>query len=176
VLDFGLRRATVTEVARRAGLSRITVYRRYRDGGELLRAVMIREFAALLAEAERAVAGLPEGRELAVATVLATVARLSAHPLFVRLLELEPETLLPYLIGPPGRFQTLAREHLAARLAAAQSAGEVRPGDPHEFAAAVETAARGTTFAAPAQSKAERERALAELAAIVDAYLRPESV
>lgn len=176
MLDFGLRRATVTEVARRAGLSRITVYRRYRDGGELLRAVMIREFAQLLAEAEREVAGLPEGRRLAVATVLATVRRLSAHPLFVRLLELEPETLLPYLIGPAGRFQTLAREHLASRLAAAQAAGEVRAGDPRELAAAVETAARGATFAAPAQSAAERQRSLAELEAIVDGYLAPRSV
>jgi AcrR family transcriptional regulator len=172
VLDFGLRRTTVTEVARRAGLSRITVYRRYRDGRELLRAVMIREFAQLLAEAERAVAGLPAGRRLAVATVMATVERLTAHPLFVRLLELEPETLLPYLTGPPGRFQKLAREHLAERIAAAQAAGEVRAGDPRELAAAIETAARGATFAAPGQRPDQRERALRALAALVDAYLR----
>ncbi len=33
VLDFGLRRTTLAEVARRAGVSRPTVYRRWPDTG-----------------------------------------------------------------------------------------------------------------------------------------------
>jgi AcrR family transcriptional regulator len=173
VLDFGLRRATVTEVARRAGLSRITVYRRYADGGQLVRALMMREFGKLLAEAERAVAGLPPGRRRVVGMLLAGVQRLGSDPLFVRLLELEPETLIPYLIGPPGRFQVLARRQLAKEIAAAQRAGEARAGDPGELAAAIETAARGITFAARGQSGAERQRAQRELGRMVDAYLRP---
>ena len=175
VLDFGLRRATVTEVARRAGLSRITVYRRYADGGQLVRALMMREFGKLLAEAERAVATLPPGRRRVVEMLLAGVQRLGSDPLFVRLLELEPETLIPYLIGAPGRFQALARRQLASEIAAAQRAGEARPGDPDQLAAAIETAARGSTFAASGQSPTERERAQRELGRMVDAYLRPQA-
>jgi AcrR family transcriptional regulator len=173
VLDFGLRRATVTEVARRARLSRITVYRRYHDGGELLRALMMREFAALIGRADRAASALGPGRERVVELLRHGVALLSENELFGRLLELEPETLLPYLIGGPGRFQLLARQELAREIAAAQAAGSIRPGDPDELAAAVETAARGATFEAPARDPAGRERLLGELATLIDAYLRP---
>ena len=46
ILAVGLRRTTVSDVARRAGLSRMTVYRRYPDGAALIRALMWREFGA----------------------------------------------------------------------------------------------------------------------------------
>ena len=36
VVDFGVRRTTLTEVARRAGVSRPTVYRRWPDTGSLI--------------------------------------------------------------------------------------------------------------------------------------------
>src|SRR3954462_11232140 len=61
VLDFGVGRATVSEVARRAGVSRMTVYRRHPDGAALLRALMAREFAAVLEQAERETAWLGTG-------------------------------------------------------------------------------------------------------------------
>jgi AcrR family transcriptional regulator len=174
VLDFGLRRATVTEVARRAGLSRITVYRRYRDGGELIRALMIREFSALIERAQRETEGSAPGRQRVVELLCGGVALLAENALFVRLLTLEPERLIPYLVGEPGRFQLLARQHLAREIRAGQENGSVRCGDPAEIAAALETAARGATFAAPAQPPAARARSLQQLRELVQAYLRPE--
>ena len=49
VLDFGIRRTTLTDVARRAGVSRMTVYRRYPDVDAVLRDLMTREFGAAMA-------------------------------------------------------------------------------------------------------------------------------
>lgn len=172
VLDFGVRRATVIEVARRAGLSRMTVYRRYPDGATLIRALMAREFGALVATVDEEVAGLATGFERAVTATVRTVELLQEHPLLRRLLELEPEVLLPYVTDRVGRFQELARESLATVIAEGQDDGSIRAGDPARLAAAVEIAGRGFVYAAGAVSADERAAATAELKALVGGYLR----
>ena len=166
VLDFGVRRATLTEVARRAGLSRMTVYRRYSDAPELMRALMSREFGAVLADAQAEAEGV-------VSAVISTVARLLDHPLLQRLLELEPEVMVPYLVERVGEFQRGARIALAGWIEHAQAAGQVREGDPEELAAAVELACRGLVIAVRSLSERERDAGLRELERMIDAYLRP---
>ena len=49
-MAVGVRRTTLTDVARRAGVSRMTVYRRFPDVAALLQALMTREFGALVVE------------------------------------------------------------------------------------------------------------------------------
>lgn len=173
VLDFGVRRATLTEVARRAGLSRMTVYRRYADGNELMRAVMSREFGAVLLEAQRRAAGIEDGRQRVLAGVMGTLEMLIDHPLMVRLLELEPEMLLPYLTYRVGEFQRAGREALAAWLREAQATGGVRAGDPAQMAATIELTLRGPVLAARTLSGPDREARLAELRRMIEAYLTP---
>src|SRR5438445_12710482 len=56
VLAVGVRRTTLTDVARRAGVSRMTVYRLVPDVTTLILEVISREFAALLDDAERGAA------------------------------------------------------------------------------------------------------------------------
>src|ERR671938_53426 len=51
VLAVGVRRTTFSDVARRAGVSRMTLYRRYPDLEALLSALMTYEFGALVAAA-----------------------------------------------------------------------------------------------------------------------------
>jgi AcrR family transcriptional regulator len=175
VLDFGVRRATLTEVARRAGLSRMTVYRRYADGNELMRAVMSREFGAVLLEAQRRAAGITDGRERVLAGVMGTLEMLIDHPLMLRLLELEPEMLLPYLTDRVGEFQRAGRTALAGWLREAQAKGAVRAGDPERMAATIELAARGPVLAARTLSGEDRTLCLDEVRRMIDAYLAPES-
>jgi AcrR family transcriptional regulator len=175
VLDFGLRRTTVSEVARRAGLSRMTVYRRYPDGAALMRALMTREFGALLARARVETMSAPTARARLVAAAVRTVRTLMTHPLLLRLLELEPELLLPYLTERVGRFQQLAREAVREAIVDGQADGSVRPGDPRALAATCELATRGLVLSARAPSTRERTVALAELELMLDAYLRPRA-
>lgn len=173
VLDFGVRRATLTEVARRAGLSRMTVYRRYSDGNELMRALMSREFGAVLERAQEQAAVLDDPLQQVVEGVVGTVAMLMDHPLMTRILELEPEMMIPYLSERVGEFQRAGRETLAARLVQAQEQGAVRPGSPERMAETVELAARGLVVAARTLEGKAREAALAELGLMIESYLRP---
>src|SRR5918992_4746199 len=57
VLAVGVRRTTLTDVARRAGLSRMTLYRRWPDVRSLVADLMTREFVGLV----RAVGGRAVG-------------------------------------------------------------------------------------------------------------------
>jgi AcrR family transcriptional regulator len=173
VLDFGVRRTTVSEVARRAGLSRMTVYRRYPDGAELMRALMTREFGVVLVCAREETASLPNGRERLVEAAIRTLELLMTHPLMLRLLELDPEMLLPYLTERIGRFQELARESVAVAVSEGQADGSIRDGEPLVLAAACELAVRGLVVGARSLTERQRDRALAEMRVMLDAYLRP---
>jgi AcrR family transcriptional regulator len=175
VLDFGVRRATLTEVARRAGLSRMTVYRRYADGNQLMRALMSREFGAVLVQAENRAAEVEDPLERVVIGVGWTLEMLMEHPLMRRLLELEPEMLLPYLTDRVGEFQRAGRRTLAAWIATAQQQGAIRDGDPERLASTVELAARGLVLSARTYGQEERKMALSEHQRMIRGYLRQAS-
>lgn len=173
VLDFGLRRATVSEVARRAHLSRMTVYRRYEDGQSLIRALMTREFGRMFARVQAEVASDASAHDRVVQIGVRTVEGMMTHPLMLRLLELEPEATLPYLVERTGRFQDLARTAAAEWIADGQQDGTIREGDPQAIAAACEVAARGLIMSGRALSARQRATALAEFERMLSAYLRP---
>jgi AcrR family transcriptional regulator len=173
VLAVGVRRTTFSDVARRAGVSRMTLYRRFPDLEALLSALMTREFGRLVAEARERAAGLPTCRERVVATVLHGARTLASDPLFGRLVDLDPELLLPYMTVRLGGVQRIAIAGAAEELAAGAGDGSVRTdAPPAALAATIELIARGFVLAA----HAERDPALdpwAELARAVDGYLRP---
>jgi AcrR family transcriptional regulator len=129
VLQVGVRRTTATEVARRAGVSRMTLYRRFGDIEQLLVALLTREIGTLLADLAGQTDGLGNGRQRLVELSLRGVDRLAADPLLARLIELDPELLLPYLVDRAGTSQLQARAALAAVLAEGQADGSIRATD-----------------------------------------------
>jgi AcrR family transcriptional regulator len=171
VLDFGVSRATLTEVAKRAGVSRMTLYRRYEDASALLRALMTREFGAVLVAAQADGSAVEDQLERVVATTVGGVSRLLVQPLLLRLLELEPELLLPYLVERLGEFQKALRTELTAMIADGQQAGVIRRGDPAELAAMVELICRGPVLAARTMNAGDREAIAGELRQILVGYL-----
>ncbi|QBX54695.1 TetR/AcrR family transcriptional regulator [Nocardioides seonyuensis] len=142
ILSVGWRRTTLTDVARRAGVSRMTVYRTYPDMTGLLGDLMTREWLQMLAELEDHAPGLPAAERIA-ARVLAAVRALRANPLFHRIVDVDPELLLPYLLERRGRSQSAVIELLADAIATAQADGEVRAGDPPRLARSMVLAAHG---------------------------------
>lgn len=151
ILDVGWRRTTLTEVARRAGVSRMTIYRAWPDMGSLLGDLMTREWVGIAAATQAAAADAapaattPEGIATAA---LSTVRALRDNELFVRIVELDPDLMLPYLLHRRGRSQEALIEILAAGIAAGQEGGAVRAGDPVLMARSLTLAGHGFVFSA----------------------------
>lgn len=147
ILDVGWRRTTLTEVARRAGVSRMTIYRTWADMPTLLADLMTREWTGLVA-ATVGTSTASDPLERLVDDVVATIAALRENELFVRIVELDPELVLPYLLSRRGRSQQLIIDLLSTRLREVQAAGGVRAGDPVAMARGMVLAAHGFVLSA----------------------------
>ena len=96
---FGIARLSLEDVARRAGLSRQTLYRYFRTKDDVVAAVILREEEALLELVTAAATTHDDLREALEAAILATLVAAREHPLLGRLLETEPERVLPFLMS-----------------------------------------------------------------------------
>jgi AcrR family transcriptional regulator len=174
VLAVGVRRTTMTDVARRAGVSRMTLYRRYADVTSLMQALMTREFTQIIRELDEDVARLPNARARVVEAAVVGVDRLTRHPLFLRIVDVDPELLLPYITTRRGAFQRAAVEAFVARLVDGVDEGSIAVDDPAAAARTIELALRGFAFQTLAPgAAAEREQELDELRRMLDSYLAP---
>ena len=147
ILDVGWRRTTLTEVARRAGVSRMTIYRAWPDMGSLLGDLMTREWVGIAAATQGAAKDTTTPAGIAAAA-LSTVRALRDNELFVRIVELDPDLMLPYLLSRRGRSQEALIEILAAEIADGQAAGTIRAGDPVLMARSLTLAGHGFVFSA----------------------------
>jgi AcrR family transcriptional regulator len=121
----GLRHVTMDKAAARAGVGRMTVYRRFGDRQSLIDALAAREARRCIAELDRAVdPGLPAAEGIAQGFV-ASLALIREHPLLQRFARHEPETALAALNAENGAIVALSREFVAARIRDAQDRGEV---------------------------------------------------
>jgi AcrR family transcriptional regulator len=172
VLDFGIRRTTLTDVARRAGVSRMTVYRRYPDVDAVLRDLMTREFgSAMTGIAERV--GGADGRARVLGRILESVAAFRSSPLMAKVIEAEPELLLPYVLGRMGETQRAAVAMVAADVADGQADGSVRRGDPRVIAQALLLVVQSFVLSGGIAEDVPEAALREELAHLVDAGLRP---
>ena len=147
ILDVGWRRTTLTEVARRAGVSRMTIYRAWPDMGSLLGDLMTREWVGIAAATRVAAADTTTPAGIAAAA-LSTVRALRDNELFVRIVELDPDLMLPYLLSRRGRSQEALIEILASEIESGQAAGTIRDGDAVLMARSLTLAGHGFVFSA----------------------------
>ncbi|MFD8808822.1 TetR/AcrR family transcriptional regulator [Streptomyces sp. NPDC059597] len=137
VLAVGVRRTTLADVARRAGVSRMTLYRRWPDLRSLVGDLMTREWLAVATRV------LPEeragtaARERIVDGLVTGVAEFRAHPLFRKIVDVDPELLLPYVLDRRGASQQALLALLAEALRAGHMDGSVRAGHPERQARAL---------------------------------------
>ncbi|MBI2242652.1 MAG: TetR/AcrR family transcriptional regulator [Nocardioides sp.] len=148
ILDVGWRRTTLTEVARRAGVSRMTIYRTWADMPQLLADLMTREWGGVVADSLAEEDPAAPTVERLVRDIVTTVQRLRDNELFVRIVELEPELILPYLFSRRGRSQDGILELTVAALREAQAEGAARDGNPVAMARAMLLAAHGFVLSA----------------------------
>ncbi|WP_181309938.1 TetR/AcrR family transcriptional regulator [Nocardioides campestrisoli] len=167
ILDVGWRRTTLTEVARRAGVSRMTIYRAWPDMGALMGDLMAREWGAVVATSTLT-GSIADG-------AVAVVEHLRRNPLFRRIVELDPELLLPYLLARRGRSQQAILEALTDRIAEHQARGAVRDGDPAAIARAMLLLGHGFVLSlhTMVDEQVAEEALMIELHELVERHLAP---
>ncbi|MEV5568756.1 TetR family transcriptional regulator [Spirillospora sp. NPDC052269] len=136
-VTYGLRRVSVEDVARRAGVARTTIYRRFTNKEQLLQAVHLREVRLFLTALSDATASQQNAADAVVEGFVAGLAAARSHPLITRVLQSEPEVFVRQLGMNGGAVLLAARDILAARLRRALPAV-----DPTEISVASEVMLR----------------------------------
>lgn len=170
VLEHGIRRTTASDIARRCGISRQTLYRYWPDAQAVFAALVTRELLA----------AQPGGREQAddlealVALLVGTADRVRRLPLVDRLRDTDPELFARYILDRLGTSQRAIHGETARRLADGQRRGFVRDGDPDRLAAMVLLIAQSAVQSAPLVAEWLPDEAWrTELAHAVHGYLSP---
>lgn len=174
ILAVGWRRTTLTDVARRAGVSRMTIYRIWPDMQTLLADLMTREWAGLADAAARQAASQPTGASRVAAGVVATVHAMRENELLRRILEVDPEMLLPYLLDRRGRSQDGVLALLVPVIVSGQDDGTIRRADPGVLGRSILLAAHGVALSAQTMTDGASEQQLeAELHTMIERYVAP---
>jgi AcrR family transcriptional regulator len=133
VVDSGVDRVTLAEVARRARVSRPTIYRRWPDTRSLLAALLTTRIIAVLRE----VPLVGTDRVEIVDRVVKVSGRLRDDEIIMAVLHSAPELAMTYIAERLGASQHILIDALASDLKAAQAGGSVRAGDPAQLATMV---------------------------------------
>ncbi|GAA1393296.1 TetR/AcrR family transcriptional regulator [Kitasatospora putterlickiae] len=161
----------MAEIARRAGVSRPTVYRRWPDVRAVIGALLTREIGAT----RDAVRLGGADRAAFVDGVVEVAVRLRDHPVLGALLRsADSDTLFEYVVDRLGASQRGLLEALRAGIVQGQRHGSIRAGEPVELAAMALLIAQSTVqshrMVAELLSEAAWRR---ELARALDGYLAP---
>lgn len=177
MLAVGVRRTTLTDVARRAGVSRMTIYRRWPDVESLIADLMTREWSAVVAAVAPPHDGAPVRAQL-VDSMVDGVRALRDHPLYRKIVDTDPEVLLPYILERRGSSHNAMLTGIEATLFAGHRDRTVRRDDVTRQARTLLLVAQSFALSAPTMAD-EAEPALSlfafddELRRLLDGYLAP---
>jgi len=171
LLAVGMRRMSMADISRRAGVSRATLYRRWPNVHAVVGALTTREFAnltraAFVVAAPSARAGLVEG-------VVRVVRAVRTHPLTRKIIDVDPEFLLPYLLERRGTSTAAQLDLLEAALAVDDRS--IRRGDPRALSRSIWLTAFSFALTAPVlvDSHVRLDDLDDELRELLDRYLAP---
>lgn len=168
LLALGVERVTLAAIARRAGVSRPTVYRRWPDSRSVIAALL----TARVAEAWEQAHDSGAGRQALVDRIVAMAARLRRDEVVMQVLYRAPDLAMVYIAERMGSSQRRLIDVAAVELAAAQADGSVRPADPRQLAAMCLLITQSSIQSAQVVAPILDEDALAaELAYTLNRYL-----
>lgn len=130
-LDFGIRRTSMGEIARRAGISPATLYRWFGSKEELLRAVGRRNLWQFIQSIETTIDREASALEQLTQITVAFTQRVRNQPLLDRTFDTEPELVLPQFTRQAGPVLQLATLYMAAHLMRLVDEGKLAPLVPH---------------------------------------------
>jgi TetR/AcrR family transcriptional regulator, repressor for uid operon len=121
----GIQRTTMEDVARRARLSRITVYRRMGSKETLVEQVMLREFRRYLDQFLVDIGKADTVEERVVIGFVSSLRAIRGNPLIEGLMTVDPDALVPSVLGEGGQTLAAVGQFLAGQLRREQAAGHV---------------------------------------------------
>jgi AcrR family transcriptional regulator len=170
VLANGVDRVTLTEIARRARVSRPTIYRRWPDLEALLATLLTERIAGVLNQ----VPNSGDEREAVVERVVRVSAALRADEVVTSVIRNAPAFAMVYIAQRLGASQQILIDALAAAIKLAQGDGSIRPGDPQQMATMCLLITQSTIQSAQMVASVLDSDALEhELALSLNGYLRP---
>jgi AcrR family transcriptional regulator len=170
VVAFGVDRVTLAEIARRAAISRPTVYRRFPDTRSILAALL----TVRITRALDAVPSACVGREPLVRRVVGVAQLVRRDDVVMSVLHQAPELAMVYLTERLGTSQQILLDAVAGEIKSAQDEGSVRPGDARELAAMTLLITQSTILSAQmVESILDAAHLVSELALALNGYLKP---
>jgi AcrR family transcriptional regulator len=166
----GIDGLTLTGIAKQAGVSRPTVYRRWPGTDEVVRAALLRTTIGLIEQLGSA----PSDRAEIVESIVRFSRLFRTDPIFGTLLRRQPEVFTRYSLQRIGSSQRLILRWLAESVASGQQAGSVRPGDEQQIAVMLLLISQSAILSHHTVSSLIGDAELdAQLGAAIDGYLRP---
>ncbi|MCX4835529.1 TetR/AcrR family transcriptional regulator [Streptomyces sp. NBC_01016] len=125
---MGIKRSTMADVARIAGVSRITVYRRFDTKEALVEHVVRREFRRYFEQFATEIRGADTAADRVVLGFVSSLRAIRHNRLIGGLMAVEPDSVVPSITTDGGRTQYVVQQFVAARLREEQRAGQVAGG------------------------------------------------
>ena len=147
LLAVGMRRLNMADIARSSGVSRATVYRHWSNVNSVVGALVTREFAGVTAHAFAP--DTAPARARLVSGVVAMVRSIRVHPLMRKIIDVDPEFLLPYLVERRGTSTTHQLCQIEMALQAGRADGSILAGMAALQARAIWLLACSFTLTAP---------------------------
>lgn len=170
VLAVGVKRVTLTDIARRARMSRPTIYRRFSDTNGVLGALMTARIAGVLDE----VPNNGVGRDALVQRVVAVAEHLRTDEVILSVLRDAPEFAMVYIANRLGTSQLILIDALTHAIKLGQDHGSVRSGDPRQLAAMCMLITQSTIQSAQmVEPILDADMLAVELAHSLNGYLKP---
>ena len=169
VLAHGVDRVTLAEIARRARVSRPTIYRRWPDIRFVLADLLTRRIAGALDHISES----GNDREALVERIVAVAERLRGDDVVMSVRH-APSFAMVYIAERLGTSQQILIDALAQAIKLAQDEGSVRPGEPRQLAAMclliTQSAVQSAQMVAPIL---DADALAVELGYSLNGYLRP---
>jgi AcrR family transcriptional regulator len=145
VLSHGIRRTSISDIARRCGIARQTLYRYWPDAQAVFAALVTRELLDAVPTATAAPRSITE----LMAVLVGTADRIRRMPLITRLRDTDPELLSRYILDRLGTSQYAIHAELVRLITAGQSAGFLRGGEATRLAAMTLLIMQSAVLSAP---------------------------
>jgi len=129
-IEYGLRRTTMEDVAKQAGMGRATLYRRFSEKDHLFKAVILRDLQRHLVIIENAIRDMNSALDGLLEAFVQFCGLINANELLQRLLKSEPDHVLPYLTTDFEAIMMFARQYLSMQLQRGQKLGHIKASDP----------------------------------------------